>query len=666
MAISAPGIGSNIDVNSIVTQLMDIEKQPLTLLDTKEASYQAKLSAYGVLRGGLASLQSAVSGLASLAKAPGFTASSSDTTVATASAAGNALSGSYSLNVTTLAQRQSLVAGGQADATTAIGTGTSTTLTFQFGTISGGTLTNGVYSGATFTQDATSSSATVTIDATNNSLQGIRDAINSANIGVTASIVKDGTAAPYRLVLQANSAGAARSIKIGVSGDGSLQTLLGYDPAGTQNLTQTAAAQSAQLTINGVGITSTSNTITDALQGVSLTLIKAGSSTVIVDRDKGAVRQSINAFVKAYNDLNGSIDNLTSYDPNTKRGGLLLGDAAARQIQSQLRNLLSGTAGVGDGGLNVLAQAGISFQRDGSLTVDSGKLDQALSSSFDDVLRLFGSVGRSSDSLVGFAGFTSSTKPGTYAVNVSTLATQGRLVGAQAAGTTITTGSNDTLNLTIDGVNASVALTPGTYTANGLATLLQAAINGASAFLSAGVQAVVTQAGGVLTVTSKRYGSSSSVSVAGNAAANLFGATPVATAGVDVVGSIGGQPATGSGQRLTGAGGSDAAGLAVDITGGATGARGTVGFSRGFGAQLSDYLDQALGTGGALASRTDGINASIKDLDNQRDSLQRRLDATEQRYRAQFTALDVMISNMRSTSNFLTQQLAQLSNGSSK
>ena len=661
MALSAPGVGSNLDVNSIVTQLMSIERQPLEALDTKEVGFQGKLSAYGTLRGALSAFQTAASDLSSLAKFQAFSATSSDTGILSASASATASAGSYAVEVTQLAKAQAVVTAGQANATASIGSGAATTLTFQFGTISGGTLTNGVYTGAGFDQAGTSSTGTVTIDATNNSLQGIRDAINSADIGVKASIVKDGSASPYRLVLQSEQSGAANSIKLSVSGDATLASLLSYDAAGTQQLTQTTAAQDAKATVNGVAISNSTNVFADAIDGVSLTVTKAGTTQLSVAQDTAGVKNSVGAFVKAYNDLNKTLEDLTSFDPTTKRAGVLIGEATVRTVQNQLRNVLSGTlAGLNPGGVQVLSQAGVTFQRDGTLALDSSKLSQALAQDPKGTAALFASFGRPSDSLISFSSAESNTGAGRYAVTISQLATQGTLVGSGAAGLTITAGVNDQLTVNVDGVGATVSLTAGTYTATSLAAQVQAAVNGAAAFSTDGISVTATQNAGVLTLTSKRFGSASAVTAGGNAATGLFGATPTNTAGLDVAGTIGGAPATGSGQKLTAGPGSGAQGLILDITGGALGVRGSVDFSHGYARKVDDILDSLLGTGGTLQGRTDGLTRSIKDLDKQRETLSLRMTAVEARYRAQFTALDSLVASMQSTSNFLTQQLAQL------
>ena len=662
MAISSPGIGSNLDINSIVTQLMSVERQPLVQLDTKEASFQAQLSAYGNLKGALSAFQTSVTALNSVSRFQARTVTSSDQGVATATATSIATIGSFSLNVSQLAQAQALVAAGQASASAAIGSGASTTISFQFGTITGGSLTNGVYTGATFTQDGSQSSGTVTISAENNSLTGIKDAINGANIGVTASIVGDGSATPYRLVLQSSATGANRSMKISVTGEAAIANLLSYDPAATQNMKQTLAAQDAAFTVNGLALTSRTNTVSTALQGVNLTLAKVGTSNLAVARDTNSVQTAVAAFVKAYNDVDATLDQLASFNAETRRAGPLNGDFAVRSIQSQLRSVLGDSLGSGLSIAN-LSQLGISFQRDGSLALDTAKLQTALTgTAAEDIAGAFPATGKTTDSLINFLGATAASTPGRYALNVSTLATQGTLVGSGAANLTITQGSNDSLSVNLDGVATTVTIAAGTYTAAALATAVQSAINGSADVRTANSAVTVTQAAGVLTITSNRYGSASQVSASGTAATGLFGGAPVATTGVDVAGTINGAAATGSGRILSGPAGSSLAGVRLEVIGGTTGDRGTVTVVRGFASRLDALLTNILSTTGVITSRTEGINKSIEDLGDRRTALNRRLTDVEARYRAQFTALDTMMSSMLATSNYLTQQLNALNN----
>lgn len=665
---------SNLDVNSIVTQLMSVERRPLAKLDTQEASYQAKLTAYGTIKGAISSFQSSVQGLNNANVYQAVKATASDATVFSASATSTAVAGTYSLEVSSLTQAQKLVATGQVSSTAAIGTGTATTLTFDFGTISGGTLTpfdpvtntGGTYTGATFTGNG-GTAKSITIDSTNNSLQGISDAINAAGLGVTATIVNDGSGTPYRLSISSVNGGASNSLRItaAAGGDAAVTSLLAHDPAATQNLSQTAVAQNANFKVNGVAITKTSNSISDVIQGVTLNLsnVTTAPVTLTVAKDTSAISSAISNFTKAYNDLTGTLKQNTAYDPTTRQGAILLGDSTVRQIQTQLRNILNTPVVGTTGSISTLSDVGVSFQRDGTLAVDSTKLNNAITNNFKDISSLFASLGTASDSLVSFGTATSGAKAGTYAVDVTQIATQGTAVGGVLTlPTTITTGVNDTLNLTVDGTSTTITLAAGSYaTAQALAAELQSKVNGSSALTTAGATvAVSASVANALTLTSTKYGSTSNVSVTGGTAqASLAMGTPVLTAGVDVAGSLGGTLATGSGQTLTAVNGS-ATGLSVIINGGALGNRGTLGYSNGYAALLDSWATSALSTQGMLANRTDGINSSIKTIDTRRTEMNARLVTVEKNYRAQFSRLDAMLGSMNQTSQYLTQQLANL------
>ena len=666
MSIQSTGIGSGLDVNSLISGLIQVESRPLTTLNTREASFQAKLSAYGTLNSGLASFQSALSSLNSASTFQTLTATASDSTVLNASATSVATAGSYNINVTRIAQAQSISSVGQVSSSAAIGSGASTTISFQFGTIAG-TPSNGTYPptpATTFTQDATQATGTVTIDSSNNSLQGIRDAINAANVGVTASIVGDGSAAPFHLVLSSSKTGANSSLKITATGDAALQNLLNYDPEGTQNFTEVVSAQNAALTVNGITISSASNSVTGAIQGVTINATKIGTSSLSVAASTSSIQASINSFVSAYNDLNSGIRTLTAYDPSTRRGGLLLGDSTTQNIQNQIRNALSSAVSGLSGGFTNLSQVGITFQRDGSLAVDSSKLSSALSTNLKDVSGLFAAVGQASDSLVTVAGSSSATKGGSYALNVTQIATQGGLTGDLALGATTTIDPNTTLNVTLDGVSASVSLAAGSYTQTQLASLIQSSINGITAFSSVGSSiSASVDASNHLVLLSTKYGASSNINIAdgtGTTASSLTGTVLNGTAGQDVKGTLGGFALIGNGQTLSGTTGTDIEGIQVIVSGGSVGSRGTINFSRGYADRLNTILGGFLGSTGLIASSTNGINSSIADIGRQRTILNERLLDSEARYRAQFTALDATISSLNSTSAFLTQQLAAL------
>ncbi|HWI13559.1 MAG TPA: flagellar filament capping protein FliD, partial [Burkholderiales bacterium] len=461
------------------------------------------------------------------------------------------------------------------------------------------------------------------------------------------------------------ASGKDESVKITASGDATVSALLAHDPAGAQNLSETITAQDAAFKVDGIAMSKSTNTVADAIPGVTLILQKtnAGSTVKVnVSQDTAQLSSAVNAFVKAYNDVNKTLTDLSAYNLSTKTGAILNGDATVRALQAEIRSTLNAGATGLTGSYATLPQIGVTLQKDGTMAVDAAKLHAVIDSSPDSVARLFAATGTPTDSLISYSSATSSTKPGTYAVNVTQLATKGNVVGSAAAALTINSGTNDTLNVTLGGVSTSITLSAGTYaSASALAAEVQSKINAASAYSSAGLSVTVTEAAGVLTVASDDYGSGAGVTITGgNAYFDLLGGAPVTTAGKDVAGTIDGITATGAGLSLTGASGNGAEGLAVKITGGALGARGTVAYTHGYAQQLNTLALDLLDTDGAIASRTDGINKSIKDIDNRRDALNQRLVDIEKRYRAQFTALDQLLSSMTSTSNFLTQQLANL------
>lgn len=374
-SISSLGVGSNLDLSSLLDRLAAAESQPLVALQKQQTSYTAKLSAYGTLRGALGTFQATARKLADVNVFQSFQATSSAADVVGALGSTSAVPGSYLIEVSQVASAQSLAALGVADAKAVIGQGT---LTFDFGRISGGSLNavSGQYSGAAFTADATRSAQTLVIDASCDSLEGLRDAINAKTaLGVSASIVNDGGTSPYRLVLASRQTGETSSLRIGVAGDASLAALMANDPAGAQTLQQTRAAANAVLKVNGIAVTSASNTVADAVQGVSLSLLKAGSSTVSVARDTASIAAAATAFVSAYNNLLGTATVLTRYDAKTNSSAPLVGDNTLRAMQNKIRVALNTPQA---GNLQFLSRIGVGFQKDGTLSLDSAVLTQAL------------------------------------------------------------------------------------------------------------------------------------------------------------------------------------------------------------------------------------------------------------------------------------------------
>ena len=405
-SISSVGVGSNLDLSSLLTQLQTAENVPLAALETKAKSYTSKLSAYGQIQSALESLQTAAKKLGDPALFQGVTGTPTVSGILAATSTDASSAGNYNITVSQLAQAQSMIAKGQATSSTAIGNGK---ITIDFGTVSGGTLdpATGTYSGASFASDLTRTAKSITIDSSNNTLAGIRDAINAANMGVSASIVNDGSGTPYRLVLSSKETGEASSMRIKVDGDAALQNLLGNDPAGTQNLQQTLAAQNAKLNVNGIAVTSASNTVKEAIQGTTLTLVQTGTTGLSMKANTTSMKTAITDFVKAYNSLQSTASSLTTYDADTQTGAALTGDTTLRNLMNRVRQVMSSPQASGTNEIKVLNEIGVSFQKDGTLVVDSTKLDKALESNLAGVSKLFASgtgstsgYGKQLDSLI--------------------------------------------------------------------------------------------------------------------------------------------------------------------------------------------------------------------------------------------------------------------------
>jgi flagellar hook-associated protein 2 len=677
-SISSAGVGSGLDVNTLVSQLVAAEGDPQTKrLDKSEAEYQAKLTSYGTLKGALASFENAAAALTNLSSFQVKNATVSNAEKLAASATSVASAGNYSINVTQLAQSHALASAASfSSVSDSLGTGT---LTFRFGTTQ---YDSGTDTYTSFSENPDKPSKQVVIE--DASLQGIRDAVNNAKIGVTASLVHDGSG--YRLLFVSDDSGADSSLQISVAEDGASPTntdtsglsQLAFNASAT-NLQQTVAAQDANLSVNGLDITSATNTVTGAIHGVTLNLLAETGGTpvqVSVQGDQTNVTTAVQKFVKTYNELIDSIHTLSGYDPATGQSGILIGDATVRGIANEVRRVLGEVVNTDGGPYQSLADIGITTQPvnqtlpdgtqqlAGSLVLDGEKLQTALANDPSAVGKLFGAGGTPSDSLVNYAGATSATQVGTFGVEISQVATHGSYVGAGGVASVTLDSSNNAFAINIDGAQSNtITLTAGTYdTAQKLSDLaneIQGRINTDSALSKAGKSVAVIYDSGSqqFVITSNSYGSSSAVKVtAENADLGLQGGTE--TDGLDVAGTIGGSSATGSGRYLTGTGA--AAGLQIEINGGNAGLRGSVVFSRGVADRLKTLLDGYLGDNGIIASRTEGTQESIDRISQQRADLAEHLKSVEYRYRAQFTALDTLLSRLKSTSDFLTQQLASL------
>ncbi len=390
MAISAAGIGSGLDVNGLVTQLMAAERRPLDLLTKAGTGLQTKLSAFGRLSGALSTFQDAANNLATASKWQVYKAVSSDTG-ASAMASSTALEGSYNVRVDALAKSSSLVSSTFASSATALGDGT---LTIELGTYAP--------VGNAFTINPATTAVSIVISPGSDSLAQIRDAINGANAGVTASIANTGSGA--RLLLTAKDSGAANAIKLTVNDADGTHTntsglsRLAFDRSAAigsgQNLGETQVAQDARFNINGIDIVSTSNLVQNAIDGLTLTLKQESPTATRIDisKDTEAIRKSVDTLIAAYNDLNKTMVDLTKYEAESKKAGTLQGDRAAVGVLSQIRATIRDTFSGQTGDYIRLSDVGVQQQNDGSLKLNTVKWEAA-GATLDRVARLFSNIG---------------------------------------------------------------------------------------------------------------------------------------------------------------------------------------------------------------------------------------------------------------------------------
>jgi flagellar hook-associated protein 2 len=362
--------GSVIDVSSLVSQLVSASQAPQAAVITSQTKgVSTEISALGTLKGALSGFQSSLSTLNSLKAFGVQTAGTSDKTLVTATASSSAVAGTYNVTVSNLAQAQQLVSkpivgGGSA----VLGTGT---LALQLGT----------------------NSFSVNIDSTNDTLAGIAATINSAsdNPGVTATVIT-GTDGAH-LVLSSSLTGAANTIQVSETDGGGAFSSLTYNSGSTANYTENTKALDAAFSIAGVAYTSPSNTTT-ALSGVTLNLlgITPGitSATVTVASDTDTISNNVGAFVDAYNTMQKALATLGNYDSSSRTAGPMMGDAMLQGIQSQIRQTMNGVVGTGASTYNTLVSVGITTNKDGTLSLDSGKLAAALNTNINAVGNLFG------------------------------------------------------------------------------------------------------------------------------------------------------------------------------------------------------------------------------------------------------------------------------------
>ena len=370
--ISSLGVGSGVDLNSIVNQLVALERRPLQEMQAQAKSIQTRLSSMGQIQSLFSKLQDSANALGNATLWTGVTAASSDTSSVQVRAGAGTPAGSYQVTVQRLAAAQTAAsAAALPSATSPVGAGE---LSIEVGSWTTGN--------TSFTARAGGNPLRITVTA-DDTLATLRDKINGSGGAVSAALVTD--ASGSRLTLRSRETGAESGFRVqvtdadGANADGAGLSRFRFDPPSGGGLGQTQAASDAQATINGIEVVSASNTMAGVIEGMTLTLGKVSTAPVdiTVSTDTEGIRKAISGFASAYSDLAKYIADQTRFDPATKAGGPLQGDSAANSLQARLRSLV-GAPSAASSTLSRLSDIGLQLQRDGSMTVNSARLDNAM------------------------------------------------------------------------------------------------------------------------------------------------------------------------------------------------------------------------------------------------------------------------------------------------
>jgi flagellar hook-associated protein 2 len=494
-------------------------------------------------------------------------------------------------------------------------------------------------------------------------VQTLLDRINDATSGFGAGARKATASVSGGRIILTDATGGDSQLSLSLTathaagGSLSLGRMTTFNTGRSREL---VAGTDAKVTVDGVALTRSSNTITDAISGVTLNLLQAEAGTTInldVTRDGESIRGAVNDVAKAYNAL-------VKFVSDQKAAGQPL--ASSPQLRAAMSTITNSILApvVGAGGVySRPAVAGLSLQKDGTLALDAATFDAALAKNYNDVLNLFQTNGTATNSEVSYGFSTDKSKPGTYAVNITTAATTAKVAGAGFSGTYVDDATPDTMAITdsTTGATGSIQLANGDTT-DTIVNKLNAA------FAANKMNVKATANGNDVVLESTQYGSGATVKVA-YTAGGAYGSAQLGIAantyaGIDVAGTIGGLPAIGSGRSLTGASGGDTDGLAIKYNGTTTGAMGTITFMVGAGGALFLAADSVARSGdGAIASQQDSLQRSITSLQTRADTVQQLLDRRRELLIKQYTAMEAAISRIQSQgtaiTNFMTALKAQ-------
>ncbi len=616
MTISFSGMSSGIDTQSIISALVSVESAQQTLLKNQQSTSQQTVNAYTALVTKLNSLSSAAATVADTPSWVGTTATSSSANV-TATASGTT-GASLTFDVTHLAAAHTLISA----------------------------------TAATSTSDVVASSGSISVTASDGSqtalsvgtgtLSEVISAINGSDTGLVASAVQV-SAGSYRLQVAAKTTGASSQF-----------SLSGLDGFSAMNVLTTGADASIHVgdQTTGYDATSTTNTFSNLVSGLSFTVGKVESGVTIASTVDGTgVAKNVSAMVDAANNVLAYIDSATNWDSTTKTASPLNGESSVRQLQ---QNILSMISSAGASGVSLTNTGTLSFNQSDFVTAFNA--DPAKVASQFGASAKFTASPAAANSSVAFSSATTTTRSGSYAVTVTQAAAREQWSVDASSGSI----AGQTVAVTRGGTTVSYTAPSGEDLATSVATINTQLAN-------AGLGIIAAQSGNTITLTAASPGSARAFTTTLDGAA----ATQL-TAGQDVAGTIDGQAASGSGNVLslaTGTGGAVGLALVVDTTAAdisATGgAIGTAKFSSGLARQLQQLVTTATDSStGTLTSAKNSAAAQVKSLQDQIDAWTQRLSDYRARLVSQFTAMETSINTLKTSMTALSGLTSSLGTSS--
>ena len=389
------GINSGLDAASIIEKLVSLNRRPVDVTVAKRDIEIEKLASFEDLKSRLLTLKSQVTTLnseskfLSVAAAFANNSSSATNTVIDITTTSRATSGTFSFAVNQLAQEGKIISDGFSSLSQEIAQGT-------------------------FQLQVGNDIKLISIGKSNNTVDGLRLAINNSGANVQATFLNDGDANnPIRLVLSGTKSGEGNDLSAQL-----FHSVIGGGQVNALNFSTTQTAQDAIVTIDGIQVSKSSNTVTDIISGATINLLSAGSGIVTLQSDSEDITAKVSTFIEGYNDLAAFLNSELFFDPDTNFTGNLFGNFTTQNLQTTLRNVISTTVGGVSGDFQYLSQIGITTQDDGLIFLDEGEFADAINTNIGNVSQLFASQGTTTNTQITFVGATGETVAGTYDIRV--------------------------------------------------------------------------------------------------------------------------------------------------------------------------------------------------------------------------------------------------------